>query len=213
MRWLHTHCTAQFVTHRRSGGDDDADGVAWQCTDVPTTDHCMVYLLAPVHASPRSYIGATHEHQGYGLRSGQGPWRRCAQHNGHLPGGVERLRSARPWRIVAWVDGFPSWKHALKFEHAWQQGLRGSRMKHVAQFRPSAGATGKLQVLAPLMFHTQPWVWHQLSVHVVANHGADRHMLAREARWKNTLEQARVAFEVASDECAWYAWQVMHTQT
>ena len=86
-------------------------------------------------------------------------------------------------------------------------------MKHVAQFRPSAGATGKLQVLAPLMFHTQPWVWHQLSEHVVANHGADRHMLAREVRWKNTLEQAGVAFEVASDECAWYGWQVMHTQT
>ena len=35
----------------------------------------------------------------------------------------------------------------------------------------------------------------------------------REARWRNTLEQAGVAFEVASDECAWYAWQVMHTQT
>ena len=57
------------------------------------------------------------------------------------------------------------------------------------------------------------FTWHQLSVHVVANHGADRHMLAREAHWRNTLEQAGVAFEVASDECAWYAWQVMHTQT
>ncbi len=86
-------------------------------------------------------------------------------------------------------------------------------MSHSFGHRLELRVSCSLQVLAPLMFHTQPWVWHQLSVHVVANHGADRHMLAREARWRNTLEQAGVAFEVASDECAWYAWQVMHTQT
>ena len=120
--------------------------------------------------------------------------------------GDQRLRNGRPWRIVVWVDGFASWKHALKFEHAWQQGLRGSGMQHVARFRPSAGATGKLQLLASLMFHTRPWVWHNLTVHVVSDHRAHRHVHAREACWQRTLEQAGVVFQIASDEDAWHAY-------
>jgi hypothetical protein len=36
------------------------------------------------------------------------------EHNGLKAGGVARLASGRPWRMVAWVGGFPTWKHALK---------------------------------------------------------------------------------------------------
>ena len=66
---------------------------------------------------------------------------------------------------------------------------------------------------------TCPAVWNACEAHgrgALLHGWTDSHrgsMLAREARWKNKLEQAGVAFEVASDECAWYAWQVMHTQT
>ena len=119
---------------------------------------------------------------------------------------MERLRSARPWRVVAWVDGFQTWKHALKFERAWQMGFRGSSMRHVTQFQPSAGAMGKLQLLVPLMFHVRPWAYCTLRVHLVGSTGANGRMRAREVRWQSALEEAGVAFDVASDELAWHAW-------
>jgi hypothetical protein len=121
--------------------------------------------------SAQTYVGAT---------VGGAPWTRLDQHNGVLHGGVERLRPGRPWRVVAWVDGFPTWKHALKFERAWQSGFKAPCMRHAARFAPARGAVGKLQLLRTLL-HTRTWRAHALRVRLVT-YDAGPHAAARDAR-------------------------------
>ena len=47
--------------------------------------------------------------------------RRLRQHNGELVGGSKYTSSNRPWIPVYIVEGFSSWKQALKFEWQWKK--------------------------------------------------------------------------------------------
>ena len=103
---------------------------------------------------------------------GDHPFVRCAQHNGLRSGGTARLANGRPWTVVAWVSGFPTWKHALKFERAWQLGYAAACMRDAAPTSESTrGAVGKLRLLRALLI-TRAWYWHTLHVHLVR--GAQR---------------------------------------
>ena len=76
-----------------------------------------------------------------------------------------------------------TWKHALKFERAWQSGFKASCMRHMSHFVPARGAVGKLQVLSSLL-HTRTWRAHALRVHLVEprRDATTRHVAARDAR-------------------------------
>ena len=52
----------------------------------------LSYLLESTVRTGRTYIGAT---------INDGPWVRLEQHNGVRDGGVARLQSGRPWRVVS----------------------------------------------------------------------------------------------------------------
>ena len=58
-----------------------------------------VYLLEST--SHATYVGATVDLE-----------HRLRQHNGEIKGGT--------WRRVCYVEGFPTWSEALKFEWAWK---------------------------------------------------------------------------------------------
>lgn len=58
-----------------------------------------------ITAGPRTYIGKTND-----LR------RRLRQHNSIISGGAKATRGRGPWRIVWYVRGFISERHALQFE-------------------------------------------------------------------------------------------------
>lgn len=75
-----------------------------------------VYLLETVDRGvTRTYIGATRDVA-----------RRVRQHNGELCGGARRTHG-RAWRLVLHVHGMPTWRDALRFEHAWRRIGRGVR--------------------------------------------------------------------------------------
>ena len=59
----------------------------------------------------------------------------------------KRLSAARPWRLVVWVKGFVGIRHALKFESAWQAGLRGRDLRHVST-TCGGNVSGKLRLLS-----------------------------------------------------------------
>jgi len=68
------------------------------------TDNICCYFLRSL-TSRRIYIGATVELS-----------RRIRQHNGEIEGGAKKTRKGRPWKIVAYVTGFPTFQTALQFE-------------------------------------------------------------------------------------------------
>jgi len=123
----------------------------------PAIDSFVSYLL--VGAKPHHiYIGAT---------ISADPFARLAQHNGLRSGGTTRLAKGRPWAVAAWVSGFPTWKHALKFERAWQRGYAAACMRDAARTGESVqGVVGKLRILCALLI-TPTWYWHVLHVHLV----------------------------------------------
>ncbi|CUG87532.1 Hypothetical protein, putative [Bodo saltans] len=73
--------------------------------------HC-VYLLVSLDPTCKDhcYIGYT-----------TNPLRRLRQHNGEIANGAWRTsRRGRPWKLVAFVSGFPEDRMGLKFEWCWQ---------------------------------------------------------------------------------------------
>jgi structure-specific endonuclease subunit SLX1 len=70
-----------------------------------------VYLLEST--SHATYVGAT-VNLAHRLR----------QHNGELKGGARattmKVNKGETWRRVCYVEGFPTWPEALKFEWAWK---------------------------------------------------------------------------------------------
>ena len=52
------------------------------------------------------------------------PVRRLRQHNGEIKGGARattmKVNKGETWRRACYVEGFPTWSEALKFEWAWK---------------------------------------------------------------------------------------------
>ena len=52
------------------------------------------------------------------------PKRRLRQHNGEIKGGARattmKVKQGETWRRACYVEGFPTWSEALKFEWAWK---------------------------------------------------------------------------------------------
>ena len=141
----------------------------------------MVYLLTPSVCGARTYVGASADFEA--LDRPATPWRRLMEHNGLKAGGVTRLASGRPWRMVAWVGGFPTWKHALKFERAWQLGMKAAEIFHVAgTAQASRGVLRKMEVLRALLY-TPAWYGHGLHVTFVCLDATSERSAQRERAW------------------------------
>jgi predicted GIY-YIG superfamily endonuclease len=68
------------------------------------------YVLQSIPVPEAAYVGFSRYDVNVRLR----------QHNGELPGGAKATIEKRPWRLVAFVSGFPKVYDALCFEYAWQ---------------------------------------------------------------------------------------------
>ena len=72
---------------------------------------CFVYLLESTNHS--TYIGATVDLD-----------HRLRQHNMEIKGGARatsiKVKKGELWTRVCYVEGFPTWSEALKFEWAWK---------------------------------------------------------------------------------------------
>ena len=92
----------------------------------------FVYLLRTTDAGrARTYVGAT---TNLGLR--------LRQHNGERSGGARQTRG-RAWTMMMHVEGFPTWRDALRFEYAWRR--IGARQVH------GRGIDGRLDALGLLV--------------------------------------------------------------
>jgi len=68
------------------------------------------YLLQSLYMPSRTYVGMTNNR-----------FQRLRRHNGEITGGARATRAYRPWRMVAFVDGFGHDKNAaLRFEWSWR---------------------------------------------------------------------------------------------
>ena len=56
--------------------------------------------------------------------------RRVRQHNESIVGGARQTRGRGPWRVVLVVEGFVTWRDALRFEFAWRR--RNARRRGIA---------------------------------------------------------------------------------
>ena len=72
---------------------------------------CFVYLLESTNHS--TYVGATVDLD-----------HRLRQHNMEIKGGARatsiKVKKGEVWTRVCYVEGFPTWSEALKFEWAWK---------------------------------------------------------------------------------------------
>ena len=71
----------------------------------------FVYLLEST--SHATYVGATVDLE-----------HRLRRHNGEIKGGARattmKVKKGEIWRRACYVEGFPTWSEALKFEWAWK---------------------------------------------------------------------------------------------
>eukprot|EP00037_Helgoeca_nana_P019213 m.186565 g.186565 ORF g.186565 m.186565 type:complete len:352 (+) comp24766_c0_seq2:545-1600(+) len=125
-----------------------------------TNDGCFkgCYLLTPIKKSSRTYIGYT-----------VNPIRRLRQHNGDVKGGARKTAAGRPWQMELVVYGFPNNITALRFEWAWQNPHRSTRIPHVG--RVKSGVVAQLGTLAELL-HASTWARLPLSIHFINREAA-----------------------------------------
>ncbi|XP_047538209.1 structure-specific endonuclease subunit SLX1 homolog [Vanessa atalanta] len=114
-------------------------------------DFYGVYLLYNINPKfkGRTYIGYTRD-----------PNRRIMQHNrGTWAGGAHRTSNRGPWKMVLIIHGFPNNISALRFEWAWQNPNKTTRLQHLDLKRIPRKETEfqfKLRVLSE-MLRVGPW--------------------------------------------------------
>ncbi|XP_073947750.1 structure-specific endonuclease subunit SLX1 [Choristoneura fumiferana] len=114
-------------------------------------DFFGVYLLYNINPKykGRTYIGYTRD-----------PNRRLMQHNrGTWAGGAHRTSNKGPWKMVMIVHGFPNNISALRFEWAWQNPAKTTRLQHLNLKRVPRKETEfrfQLRVLSQ-MLRVGPW--------------------------------------------------------
>lgn len=89
-------------------------------TSPKTNKPSYVYLLECTDKA--TYVGATVD-----------PNRRLRQHNKEITGGAHltgsKVMKGEAWERICYVEGFPEWTEALKFEWRWKQLSRKLPMK------------------------------------------------------------------------------------
>ncbi|XP_038213340.1 structure-specific endonuclease subunit SLX1 homolog [Zerene cesonia] len=121
-------------------------------------DFYGVYLLYNINPKykGRTYIGYTRD-----------PNRRIMQHNrGTWAGGAHRTNNKGPWKMVLIVHGFPNNISALRFEWAWQNPSKTTRLQHLDLKkipRKESEFRFKLRVLSE-MLRVGPWWRLPLSI-------------------------------------------------
>ncbi|XP_047999490.1 structure-specific endonuclease subunit SLX1 homolog [Leguminivora glycinivorella] len=114
-------------------------------------DFFGVYLLYNINPKykGRTYIGYTRD-----------PNRRIMQHNrGTWAGGAHRTSNRGPWKMVMIVHGFPNNISALRFEWAWQNPTKTTRLQHLSLKRVPRKETEfrfQLRVVSE-MLRVGPW--------------------------------------------------------
>ncbi|CAH2093617.1 unnamed protein product [Euphydryas editha] len=114
-------------------------------------DFYGVYLLYNINPKfkGRTYIGYTRD-----------PNRRIMQHNrGTWAGGANRTSNRGPWKMVMIIHGFPNNISALRFEWAWQNPDKTTRLQHLDLKkipRKESEFQFKLRVLTE-MLRVGPW--------------------------------------------------------
>ncbi|KAJ8712795.1 hypothetical protein PYW08_008099 [Mythimna loreyi] len=108
----------------------------------------LLYCINPKYKG-RTYIGYTRD-----------PNRRIMQHNrGTWAGGAYRTNNKGPWKMVMIVHGFPNNISALRFEWAWQNPAKTTRLQHLNLKkipRKESEFKFKLRVLSE-MLRVGPW--------------------------------------------------------
>lgn len=90
------------------------------------------------------------------------PPHRLKQHNGIIQGGAFKTHTKRPWEMTIVVYGFPTRKHALRFEWTWQHPTEAKRLKNIdwsSIFQQSGGPTkykSHIRILKE-MLNMSPW--------------------------------------------------------
>ncbi|KAL7670712.1 hypothetical protein ACOME3_005640 [Neoechinorhynchus agilis] len=123
--------------------------------------HCC-YLLYSLNERRKgaTYIGYTVD-----------PDRRLNQHNrGCSKGGARKTNGRGPWRSVVVVSGFPNEISGLRFEWAWQNPEKSTRLKHLLPKSKKYNVDFKLNVLGH-MLQVGPWSRLNLNVNWITNNG------------------------------------------
>jgi len=101
-------------------GTKEIENLEKQKTDKPSYKPSYVYLLECTDKA--TYVGATVD-----------PNRRLRQHNKEISGGAHltgsKVIKGEAWERICYVEGFPEWTEALKFEWRWKQLSRKLPMK------------------------------------------------------------------------------------
>lgn len=113
------------------------------------------YLLCSLNEKfkGRTYIGFT-----------VNPNRRIKQHNsGFAKGGAKRTSGKGPWEMVLIIHGFPNEISALRFEWAWQNPERSTRLKKLVPKTKHSNFIFKFSVVTE-MLRIGPWCRLPLTV-------------------------------------------------
>ena len=114
------------------------------------------YVLQSLVRPSKTYVGITNDR-----------FKRLRRHNGEIVGGAKATRCARPWRLLAFVDGFGADKcAALRFE--WS--MHHPRIRRLS--KPWHGAAGRLHCARQLL-ESEAWCHVPLRIWTTDNNDAN----------------------------------------